>query len=139
MCPPPRPIRVRGHPEPFIPVKGDSQGPAGALVVAPLGGKQCRFFAAQPTTTSVTPARGDARSAAPGHGAAADGAPSPPAAKRPSAITRKVKEGTRAPELISSRNGAAAAFAGVALKMLDSPLRLRGADLEGSTPKRRAG
>lgn len=59
--------------------------------------------------------------------------------KRPSAITRKVKEETRAPELISSRNGAAAAFAGVALKMLHSPLRLRGADLEGSTRKRRAG
>jgi hypothetical protein len=33
--------------------------------------------------------------------------------------------------LISSRNGAAPAFAGVALKMSDSPLRIRGADLEG--------
>ena len=51
----------------------------------------------------------------------------------------QVKEGPALQNLISSRNGAAAAFAGVALKMLDSPLRLRGADLEGSTRKRRAG
>ena len=51
--------------------------------------------------------------------------------RRPSAITRKSKRGPGLRNLISSRNGAAPAFAGVALKMSDSPLRLRGADLEG--------